>query len=437
MQCKQVFGLLNALVDDELNRFQAGRVKHHLQKCSTCQQEWESIQQWSQEAASWREVSVPAGLQAKVTIALQQAPRTTQAPEWSLARPARRVGLLRHVAAAMALGAGLIAGYLVVSSKAPVNAAALYQEAVMQLTTPDSMAGMVEVEDGERQIAIAFQLKKPSFYRVQVMQLSSGLFHYSPLGEERRTLPGEAQVFQIGDGKTHWTYYPRRKKYLKLTPQVPGLENLAYMGLPFFAGMPGFEALLNPRQKPSHFGAVTTAIIHGQRCYALPMEYQQEPGVQYTVYLDFQTHKPVGWRRINGAQVISGHYWSLNGNDPAPEKFFQWTPPKEATPYLYPTSLLAVGTEAPHFTLPMLNGEKLSLEEELPKHKATLLFFWTHSYMGNGKREEVESLAKLSQELQGQGVQVIGVSSSTSQATLGTFLGTVPITFPFVMDTRP
>lgn len=90
-----------------------------------------------------------------------------------------------------------------------------------------------------------------------------------------------------------------------------------------------------------------------------------------------------------------------------------------------------VGAMAPNFSLPNMEGEKISLDSF--RGKAVLVNFWA-TWCGPC-RQEVPSLEALYQKFKDRGLVVLGVSvDDEGWDTIRTFLKTVRVTFPIVLD---
>src|ERR1051326_2259001 len=79
MRCEQVRPLLNTIVDDELNFWQHLRVSRHLQRCAACAAELAAIRPLAAEAAGWRNVKAPDGLEARIAAAIAAVPEPANA----------------------------------------------------------------------------------------------------------------------------------------------------------------------------------------------------------------------------------------------------------------------------------------------------------------------------------------------------------------------
>lgn len=90
-----------------------------------------------------------------------------------------------------------------------------------------------------------------------------------------------------------------------------------------------------------------------------------------------------------------------------------------------------VGSPAPGFTLPNLNGEEISLESF--RGKAVLMNFWA-TWCGPC-RHEMPSLEALYQKYKDRGFVVLGVSvDDEGWEPIRGFLKAVPVSFPIVLD---
>ncbi|MDQ2687192.1 MAG: zf-HC2 domain-containing protein [Armatimonadota bacterium] len=93
---------LNALTDGELGIWAAARLRRHLRTCPTCAEEYEAIQNLGLRMQAWRDVTAPAGLEARIASVLPQARQTTAQKRFTW-RPLAAVAVAGVVFAAIVL----------------------------------------------------------------------------------------------------------------------------------------------------------------------------------------------------------------------------------------------------------------------------------------------------------------------------------------------
>lgn len=116
--------------------------------------------------------------------------------------------------------------------------------------------------------------------------------------------------------------------------------------------------------------------------------------------------------------------WTLN------DRIRQATPPT-ASPY--PQSGSLEGQQAPSFTLQRLDGHSVSLSQY--KGKVVFLNFW--ATWCEPCKEEMPSMQRLYQKLQGKPFEILAVSlDQGGKSAIDTFLAKThpPITFPILQD---
>jgi peroxiredoxin len=91
---------------------------------------------------------------------------------------------------------------------------------------------------------------------------------------------------------------------------------------------------------------------------------------------------------------------------------------------------LKSGDAAPDFALPTLNGPRLSLNDF--HHRVVVLNFW--ATWCPPCVEETPSLEKFAEEIQSDGVKVIGVSVDQDEAALKKFVADAQLSFPIARD---
>ncbi len=74
MQCKDALEQLNALADGEARGWNRVCLRRHVKGCPACAQSYQQIEAMNIRAQAWRDVAALPGLQARVQMALNEAP---------------------------------------------------------------------------------------------------------------------------------------------------------------------------------------------------------------------------------------------------------------------------------------------------------------------------------------------------------------------------
>jgi hypothetical protein len=92
MRCEKVQRVLNRLVDSELDRWSAWRVRRHLTDCRECASEYRQIEALGMAMRSWRNVTPSSALQARLVTIAGASERTRRTPRAAGSAPFARVG---------------------------------------------------------------------------------------------------------------------------------------------------------------------------------------------------------------------------------------------------------------------------------------------------------------------------------------------------------
>lgn len=114
---------------------------------------------------------------------------------------------------------------------------------------------------------------------------------------------------------------------------------------------------------------------------------------------------------------------------------FPTLPPVGAQRFEMPvpgSAALQPGRQAPEFTLPQPNGDKLSLGDARKDKKATLIVFWFCACAPC--REENPRLQKLYMEFKDKGFGMIAVNSFDDRAAIATYVRQAGLSFPICLD---
>lgn len=95
--------------------------------------------------------------------------------------------------------------------------------------------------------------------------------------------------------------------------------------------------------------------------------------------------------------------------------------------------LVAVGRNAPDFALPKLNGEVVRLSDY--RGKVVFLNIW--ATWCSPCREEMPSIEKLYQQMQGEDFEILAVSiDALGAASVAPFIAELKLTFPVLLDAQ-
>ncbi len=105
--------------------------------------------------------------------------------------------------------------------------------------------------------------------------------------------------------------------------------------------------------------------------------------------------------------------WKRQRLDSIPAASFAVTPPNSAGQVQFPadetaTNLIAVGKQAPSFSIPAAGGGVVSLADAMRTHTAALLNFWIVD--SNACRDELPHVERLYMDLSGKGLEVIAIN---------------------------
>ncbi|MGE5549115.1 MAG: TlpA family protein disulfide reductase [Bacteroidota bacterium] len=91
-----------------------------------------------------------------------------------------------------------------------------------------------------------------------------------------------------------------------------------------------------------------------------------------------------------------------------------------------------IGTKAPVFALPDLNGKVRSLAEEIKSHRVTLVNFW--ATWCPPCRGEIPALVAFYKDFAPQGVQILAVDLKEGMQEVSKFASGQGMTFPVLID---
>lgn len=243
---------------------------------------------------------------------------------------------------------------------------------------------------------------------------------------------GKSVLHELSDGVSFVDITERTKQYLRQEPpsEVIGFPNVT---------SPVLTLLLAPHRLP---GEAATHYLGRLRArgqwYQVVSAWDVEgwpPDIQVRLFFDGRG-LPVGEElsgRGSGALTIDRNWLTdIRLNVPLAEREFAFTPPADYTLEEIPDftdRLLRVGTEAPEFRLPRLDGgEPLTLSAARKGGKAVLVVFWT--YLFDDGRAELVYLEKVYPRLRGQGLEIIAANPNEPRDQIRRYVKKRHFSFP-------
>jgi len=138
--------------------------------------------------------------------------------------------------------------------------------------------------------------------------------------------------------------------------------------------------------------------------------------------------------RVKRDIVVREHWRSVVVNGPISNDLFFWKPPVGWAEYRLQElddGILGVGSEAPDFDLPLLDGTRFRLSEY--RGRVVWLCFWRLSCMPC--RKELEHLERLQKKYTGVDLVVLGFNCADDDVLVRRFLREKTIGFPNIADT--
>lgn len=324
---------------------------------------------------------------------------------------------------------GLLAAALAVAflsaSPLPVaadeRADALLKAAASAARSAKSLSADLEMtwktREGLKRSAGSVKLLKPNFALIAL----SGDY---PL----RTLASDGtNVFNFSDASKYTT--------TKADPRGVNIDS-PWWGLPFrhffTQSVNPFGAEPDPTAKARYAGEET---VEGESFRVVEVSGQKPMPYAAKFYVgadDLVRRTAVTFGQGPGAAVFSAKLTNVRVNPRLTARAFRFKPPADARPDASLTAkLLAVGAEAPDFTLPTPGGSRLSLSEVRRGRKATLVNFW---YLACPPcRKEFPLFQKLYERLKGEGFAVVAVNKGDSAASIKEYLTEEKLTFDVVL----
>jgi peroxiredoxin len=208
------------------------------------------------------------------------------------------------------------------------------------------------------------------------------------------------------DGKMLHLYKPQEKEL----NSYPVKESTGLMG-PMLIGLEAFGL-----SEPLVYESEKTTSYNGKRVWAVTVSSGSSAlsGEKFlkNLYFDMKTRTLVAFEDFGGEKLLWGVYENLRLGKSMTTKSFAWTPPKGAKPPkivdVDDELLRKVGTIAPDFSLPALDGTTIKLSEFAKYSKATLVWFWTPEL--DDCRVQLPRLQKQFEALRAKGLKILAVS---------------------------
>lgn len=268
----------------------------------------------------------------------------------------------------LAGGVGCLVGLTAMPVRADQEAEALLKEVAAankaaQTLTADVVMNMTG-QGQNMQITGKVKLKKPNLARVEFGK------------------PFEQTV--VSDGKTLWRVMKSSNQYLKekADPQGANIDGLWAAPITMFFNPKniGISSLVGTKTRllaPETIGGKSYKVI----------EVASEKPIPYTSKLYVGANKLVHRVAMDIKQgTMTSHYIAVLNNlqvgMPLAKTAFAYAPPRTAKLFQPPSNdsyeakLVAIGKDAPNFTIPSPSGGQVALGEALRGKKALLLNFW-------------------------------------------------------------
>jgi peroxiredoxin len=114
-----------------------------------------------------------------------------------------------------------------------------------------------------------------------------------------------------------------------------------------------------------------------------------------------------------------------------PLGYYRFTPAAEQIQACTSRSMLALGTQAPEFTLPTLDGNTVSLAKERQGKRGVLVDFWFYNCAPC--RIEFPELEKLYEQFKSQGFDIVAVDKGDSASTISEYVRRAGLSFPVAL----
>lgn len=251
---------------------------------------------------------------------------------------------------------------------------------------------------------------------------------------------------RMSDGALSYDYDRELKTYTKMKPRgMPYVSTLFFGFEMFFADEMDFE-----------YKSETSAKFNGEDATAVTMNLKPGrlvilgftkkggppvgiTGAGYAIKLYFKAkgESPLGFELNMPEGPIKGVYKDIQLDQPLDAKSFVWTPPQGAKENKLSevddldAKLLPVGSKAPDFTLPSLDGKPVKLSQFVKGKKATLINFW---YWGcAGCLIEYPHLEKLYAENKSKGLGVVTLNLLDDAPTIKKYYAEGRFTLPCLL----
>ncbi len=179
-----------------------------------------------------------------------------------------------------------------------------------------------------------------------------------------------------------------------------------------------------------------SAAVDGEVCDVVAAEYEERrrSRVFWIARCDRLPRRIVETVRL-GREIVKREDWrAVSVNSPLADDLFSWKPPAGWTEYRLPglvDGLLLPGSEAPDFTVTLLDGSRFNLFDQ--RGKTVWLCFWRLACPPC--RVELPELDRLYGKHAKNGFVVVGVNFADASAAAREYLDERRITFPNAADT--
>lgn len=259
--------------------------------------------------------------------------------------------------------------------------------------------------------------------------------------------PPFAQLVEVSNGTAKYLATSQTSYRRELMDPHGAKIDTPWWGFPFrfffSQSLNPFSPTADPTEKVD---SVKTAIIDGQSFRILQVHGNSVMG-GYQARFFFNSDDVLQRSEVQfGPRTKTGVFEAKTGafeatlskihlNIPFAKGSFHFTPAAGQESTSISTGMLAVGQQAPDFTLPSPGGTRLRLSALRRGKKATLVNFWFYDCAPC--RLEFPGLEKLYEQYREQGFTVIAIDRGDSAAIVSRYAREAGLTFPIVLGGEP